>query len=108
MGIASHLGVLLGLPSIGCAKSCLTGTYREPGEKRGMKSALRGGKGYKSAHVGAVLRTRENVRPVFVSPGHLIDIEGSVRMVMACTGRYRIPEPLRCADRTAKKAAKML
>jgi deoxyribonuclease V len=103
LGIASHLGVLLDTPSIGCAKSRLTGDYREPGRKKGMSSLLRDALG---RPVGAVLRTRDNTRPVFVSPGHRMDIMGSIKIVLACTGRYRIPEPLRCADGTAKAARK--
>jgi deoxyribonuclease V len=113
LGIASHLGVLLGIPSVGCAKSRLTGSYREPGRKKGAMSVLRRtakgkGKGPPGQTLGAVLRTRADVRPVFVSPGHLMDIDDSVRIVLACTGKYRVPEPLRCADLSARKAAKML
>jgi len=100
MGIASHLGVLLGLPGIGCAKSRLVGEYDEPGRARGKSSPLV----YEGNTVGAVLRTREGVRPVFVSPGHLIDLEGAVRIVLNSTGKYRISEPLRCAHRAAGRA----
>jgi deoxyribonuclease V len=53
--------------------------------------------------VGAVLRTRDKVRPIFVSPGHRIDLEGALRIVKECLGRYRVPEPLRCADLLTKK-----
>lgn len=104
MGIASHIGVLLDIPSIGCAKSKLVGGFREPGKKKGQWSGLT----YRGETVAAVLRTRDNVKPVFVSPGHRIDLEGAIRIILGCTGRYRIPEPLRCADRAAGRVKKVL
>jgi deoxyribonuclease V len=104
MGIASHLGALLGMPSIGCAKSRLVGEFREPGRRKGSWSPLL----IEGETVGAVLRTREGVRPVFVSPGNRIDLAGSVEIVMRCTGRYRIPEPLRCAHRAAGNVKKVI
>jgi len=99
IGIASHIGVLLNIPTVGCAKSRLVGEYQEPGPARGKWSYLF----YHGVKVGAVLRTRTDVRPVFVSPGHLMDIESSVEIVMKCVTGYRIPEPLRMADRLSKK-----
>lgn len=99
LGLASHLGVLLDAPSIGCAKSRLVGGFTEPGRKKGRRSPLV----YKGRVVGAVLRTRDGVRPLFVSPGHKIDIEGAVDIILRCTPRYRIPEPQRCADRASKR-----
>jgi deoxyribonuclease V len=99
IGIASHLGVVLNIPTVGCAKSRLVGEYQEPGTAKGEWSYLF----YQGVKVGAVLRTRSNVRPVFVSPGHLVDIESSVEIVMKCVTDYRIPEPLRTADRLSKK-----
>lgn len=99
IGIASHLGVLMNIPTVGCAKSRLVGEYQEPGPARGKWSYLF----YRGMKVGAVLRTRTDVRPVFVSPGHLMDIESSVEIVMKCVTDYRIPEPLRMADRLSKK-----
>jgi deoxyribonuclease V len=92
IGIASHMGLLLDKPSIGCAKSRLFGHYKEPGLKRGSFSYLY------DAHkriVGAVVRTRTDVRPVFVSIGHRIDLMTAIRFVMACTSRYRVPDPIR-------------
>lgn len=100
LGIASHLGVLLGVPSIGCAKSRLVGVHGEPGVGKGERTPLLLG----GRPAGAVLRTREGVRPVYVSPGHLIDIEGAVAVVLGCCRRYRMPEPLRCADSAAAAA----
>ncbi len=98
-GIAPHLGVLLGIPSVGCAKSRLIGEYREPGRKKGSWSELV----FEGRAVGAVLRTRDGVRPLFVSPGHLVDLEDSRTVVLASVGAFRIPEPLRCADSAAKR-----
>lgn len=99
IGLATHIGVLLDIPAIGCAKSRLIGEYKEPGFSKGEWSPLN----LKNRTVGAVLRTRENVRPLFVSPGHRIDLEGSVRIALNCTIRYRNPEPLRRADFISKK-----
>lgn len=99
MGIASHIGVLLDAPTIGCAKSRLVGSFKEPGKKKGMWSPLI----YNEEIVGAVLRTRDNVRPLFVSPGHKIDLKTSVGIVLRCTGAYRIPLPQRRADMLTKK-----
>jgi len=104
LGIASHIGVLLNVPTIGCAKSRLIGTYKEPGPKKGTCSSLL----YKKEIVGVVLRTKDNVKPLFVSPGHRIDIQGSMEIVLACSQRYRLPEPLRWADFLSKKIKREL
>ena len=104
LGIASHIGVLLNIPTIGCAKSRLIGTYKEPGPKKGTCSSLL----YKKEIVGVVLRTKDSVKPLFVSPGNRIDIQGSIEIVLACSQRYRIPEPLRRADFISKKIKKEL
>lgn len=92
-GIASHLGVALGIPTVGCAKSRLVGTYEEPGNQRGDWSYLF----HEGRRVGAVLRTRDAVKPVFVSVGHLIDLQGSIDTVLGCGRGYRLPEPQRQA-----------
>jgi len=94
IGIASHFGQSVKRPAIGVAKSRLIGEYREPGKRRGDYSVLK----YRGRTVGAVLRTRTGVKPVFVSPGHLIDWKDSVGWVMKVTGKCRIPEPTRQAD----------
>ncbi len=99
LGLASHMGVLLHLPSIGCAKSRLVGEHDEPAVRKGAWVPLI----YRDRMVGAVLRTRDHVKPLFISPGHRIDIEGSIEIVMHCTGTYRIPEPLRRADFLSKR-----
>ncbi|MEJ5362246.1 MAG: deoxyribonuclease V [Spirochaetota bacterium] len=92
-GIASHIGVLLDIPSIGCAKSRLCGTYTEPGPNRGDRAYL-----YDNDEIiGVVLRTRAHVKPVFVSPGHKIGIDEAADIMMQCTGNYRIPVPTRYA-----------
>jgi deoxyribonuclease V len=99
LGLASHIGVLVGIPSVGCAKSRLVGHYREPEREKGSISLLT----YHGKTVGFAVRTRHDVRPIFVSPGHMIDLAGALEVVLNCTGRYRIPEPLRHADRLSKK-----
>ncbi len=98
-GLASHLGVLLELPTIGCAKSRLYGSCTEPDDKKGATTDILDGEG---RVIGAVLRTRENVRPVYVSVGHKVSLGQAVAVVMACVTRYRIPEPLRRAHSLAK------
>jgi deoxyribonuclease V len=102
LGIASHIGVLLNIPSIGCAKSRLIGDYGEPGLKKGSRSPLK----YHGRTVGSVLRTRDNTRPLFISPGHMVDLKEAVEIVLRCTSGYRIPEPLRRADRLTKTLKK--
>jgi deoxyribonuclease V len=98
MGITAHLGVLLNMPAIGCAKSRLIGDYQNPGAKKGDWSPLK----IEQETVGAVLRTRDGVKPLFISPGHLIDLKGSIKIVLQATSQFRIPEPLRRADRLSK------
>jgi deoxyribonuclease V len=92
-GIASHLGVWLGVPSIGCAKSLLVGEYKEPGAKRGSTAPLV----HRKEQVGVILRTKDNTGPVFVSQGHKISLQRAVEVVLACCTKYRIPEPTRQA-----------
>ncbi|MEX0449000.1 deoxyribonuclease V [Spiribacter sp. 221] len=97
VGIATHLGVLLDTPSIGVAKSRLIGTYDEVGAERGDWQPLMDG----IERIGTVLRTRQGVKPVFVSPGHCCDHDDAVNWTMRCLSRYRLPEPIRAADRFA-------
>lgn len=94
MGIATHLGILLDKPSIGCAKNLLFGNYKEPKNLRGSFSYLLTEKGER---LGAVLRTRNKVKPVFVSVGHKIDLITAIKIILACSRKYRLPEPLRIA-----------
>lgn len=100
MGIATHLGILLDKPTVGCAKTRLFGSYTQPKEKRGSFSYLLDNTGKK---VGAVLRTKDNVRPVYVSIGHKIDLDSSIRIVLLCTKKYRLPEPLRLAHQLTRQ-----
>jgi deoxyribonuclease V len=93
MGIAAHMGILLDLPSIGCAKSRLFGTEAEPGPHQGSFLPLI----EEGRTVGMIVRTRTRVKPVYVSPGHKMDLETSVRIVLSLCRGYRIPEPLRQA-----------
>jgi deoxyribonuclease V len=95
MGIATHMGIVLNKPTIGCAKSRLIGRYKDPGEKVGSCAPLIHGE----ETVGMVLRTRKKVRPIFVSQGHKISLETSVEIVLKCSDGYRIPKPTREADR---------
>jgi len=97
LGIASHLGILTGIPSIGVAKSRLIGRYVEPPNEKGSWSPLRDA----DEIIGAVLRTRKGVSPLFISPGHLISLETSIQFVMACVTRFRLPETTRAAHRLA-------
>lgn len=96
-GIASHVGVILDKPSIGCAKSRLCGTHHEPGSEAGSYVYLYDG----DEIIGAVLRTRDNVSPVYVSVGHRIDLETAIEYVLGCCRGYRLPETTRYADRAA-------
>lgn len=96
-GIASHLGVLLDLPTIGIAKSILVGEATEPGPLPGDAAPLMDG----GESIGMALRTRLRSRPVYVSPGHRVSLEMAVSLVRQCTRGYRLPEPTRLADRLA-------
>jgi deoxyribonuclease V len=102
IGFASHLGVLLNIPSIGCAKSHLFGDYRMPGTTRGSYTVLTNG----PKKLGVVLRTRDKTRPLFVSPGHLVNLNDCRRYVLSSTVKYRIPEPIRCAHKMAGERAR--
>jgi deoxyribonuclease V len=93
LGLASHLGLWLNLPVVGCAKSRLCGTHPPPGERKGERVPLID----KGEQVGVVLTTRDRVRPLFISPGHLIDTAAAAELVLSCTTRYRMPEPTRLA-----------
>ncbi len=101
IGLASHIGLLLDKPSIGCAKTRLIGDYDEVEDEVGCYSNLR----VQKKIVGAVLRTRKNVKPVFVSPGHKIDLNTSIGLILKSCCRYRLPEPVRQAHALVKKTA---
>ena len=93
VGIASHVGLLIGRPTFGCAKSVLVGKYEEPLPERGNWTPLTD----RGEVVGAALRTKSGVQPIFVSPGHLIDLAGAIELTLGCDGGYRQPEPTRRA-----------
>ena len=97
LGIASHLGLCLGIPTIGCAKSRLCGTHAAPGNEAGSFTHLLD----EGEVIGAVVRTREGVKPLYVSIGHKIDLTSAVSWVLACCRGYRLPEPARLAHQAA-------
>lgn len=99
LGIASHIGLLVDVPSIGCAKSRLCGQHEQPGLERGSHVPLV----YKGETIGSVVRTRSRVKPVFVSVGHKLDLRTSVDYVLACCKGYRLPETTRRAHSLASK-----
>lgn len=98
LGIASHLGVFLNRPTIGCAKSRLVGEYIMPDTGKGSVTPLT----FRNEAIGAVVRTRQNVKPVFISPGHLIDIQLAIDIVLYCCRGFRLPEPIRWAHKHAQ------
>ena len=100
-GIACHVGLCLNKPTIGCAKSLLIGRHRVPGLSRGSHTPL-----YDANNrvIGAVVRTRDRVKPVFVSVGHRIGLARAIQLTLACGKGYRIPEPTRQADLLAERA----
>jgi deoxyribonuclease V len=99
-GVACHLGVLTGLPAVGCAKNHLVGEHREPGPRRGDRAPLVDG----GDVLGCVLRTQDGVRPVYVSPGHLIGVDQAADVVLGLCSSYRLPDPLRRADHISRQA----
>jgi deoxyribonuclease V len=105
LGIASHLGVVLDMPTIGCAKSVLTGIFKAPKDKAGSVSYLYDPGTKKSSMkdkeiIGAALRTKDNVKPVFISPGNKITLEESIDIIRKTVRRHRLPEATRLAHET--------
>jgi len=98
LGIAAHLGVMLDWPAIGVAKSLLTGRYREPGLHKGDTSPLLD----KGEIIGTVLRSKDKVKPLFISPGHRISHSAAVDLTLKCLVKHRLPEPTRIADKISK------
>ncbi|UCF30006.1 MAG: endonuclease V [bacterium] len=98
VGLASHIGLITGLPTIGCAKRRLIGEYTDPSAEAGAREPLT-----VSGHpAGFVLRSKRSCRPIFVSPGHLLDPEEALRGTVMCLRGYRLPEPTRLADRLTR------
>lgn len=93
MGIAAHLGSLIGIPTLGCAKKLLFGKYQEPENTKGAYELIKD----KEETIGFALRTKSRVKEVFISPGNKMTMENSLQIAMHCTGNYRIPEPTRKA-----------
>jgi deoxyribonuclease V len=96
-GLASHLGLCLEIPTVGCAKKLLCGKHGELGIHRGSATPLH----LRDEAVGWVFRSRDGVKPIYISPGHLSDLESSKDLIHRCLGRFRIPEPLRQAHNLA-------
>ncbi len=99
MGLASHMGLWFDLPSIGCAKTPLLDEFISPGALKGSFEWIR----KEGKKVGAVLRTKENVKPLFISPGHHIDLSTSIQLILESCKGYRFPEPLRKAHQLSRK-----
>lgn len=99
LGIASHVGLWLDRPTVGCAKSRLFGQFDEPGPRRGDRSPLLDD----DDRIGEVVRTKDRVAPLFVSPGHRCDIASAVKLVLATSGKYRLPGPARMAHEFVNK-----
>ena len=93
-GLASHLGVLLDVPTIGVSTRILVGQHEELDNERGDQAPII----YKEQHIGIALRSKNNVKPVYVSVGHKTDLSSAIDIVMGCVTRYRRPEPLRMAQ----------
>ena len=93
-GLACHIGVLFDKPTIGCAKSLLVGEYEEPGAETGAAAPLY----FRGERVGMVLRTRDRVKPIYVTQGHRVSLARAVKLVRKCLDGYRIPKPTREAD----------
>lgn len=96
-GIACHLGLWLDKPSVGCGKTLLVGQHVEPPDERGGFAGLVD----KGEIIGAALRTRPHVKPVYISVGHRCDLASALALTMACVGKYRLPEPIRAAHHAA-------
>ncbi len=106
LGLAAHLGLFFDKPTIGCAKSRLIGSYKEPGLQKGAHSLLKDKQGKPSTQyetIGAVLRTRTNVKPVFVSVGNKCLLKDAIEITLACAVKYRLPEPTRLAHQLVSK-----
>ncbi len=97
LGLGAHVGLLLDVPAIGCAKSRLCGAHETPGDEAGSTAALTDG----DEVIGAVLRTKTGVKPLYISTGHRIGLDEAVKWVLACCRGYRLPEPTRLAHLAA-------
>ena len=98
-GLACHLGVATGIPTIGVGKSHYLGQYEPPGPHRGDWNPITD----RGERIGAIVRTRPNVRPIYVSVGHRVDLAAAVAITLRCVTRYRLPEPTRLAHQQASR-----
>ena len=98
-GLACHLGVLTGIPTIGCASRPLVGYHDPPGPVKGSWTYLM----EEGTPIGAVVRTRSGTRPIFVSIGHRVDLDSAIKWTLACCPTFRLPGPLRVARRAARQ-----
>lgn len=98
MGIAAHLGALLDMPSLGVAKKKLCGNHEEPEDRKGSTVPLF----HRGEQIGIVLRSREGVKPLYISPGHRMGMDSALSFALHCLTRYRLPEPTRLADKFSK------
>ncbi len=98
LGLASHIGFLTGVPTVGCAKSLLVGDCNQPGSEPGDHTPIT----LKGSTVGYALRSKRGCKPLYVSPGHLLDPEAAMKAVLMCLKGYRLPEPTRLADKLSK------
>ncbi len=97
MGIAAHMGLWLDRPTVGCGKSHYIGEYEMPALEKGSRSPLMHG----GERLGVVMRTRTGVQPIYISVGHLCELESAAALALSCTTKYRLPEPIRAAHKAA-------
>jgi len=100
IGLATHLGVILDIPTVGCAKNLLVGEHNAVGKERGSWSALR----ENEEHIGAALRTQREVQPIYVSTGHRVSLASAIDWTLLTTKQYRVPKPVRQADQLVQAA----
>jgi deoxyribonuclease V len=100
IGIASHFGFIVDLPSIGCGKTLLTGLYRDPGPSKGEHTPLVD----RNETIGVILRSKEKVAPIYISPGHRMTLDRAVEIVLSSQTKYRLPEPIRLAHHWVNEA----
>jgi deoxyribonuclease V len=102
LGLAAHVGLFVEIPTIGCAKSRLVGEYEDPDKEKGSFEPMY----YKNQQIGTVLRTRTNVKPIFVSPGNKISIKQATKWALKAAVKYKLPEPVRLADKEVSRFKK--
>ena len=101
IGLATHMGILLDIPTIACSRTPLWNDYEEPETKKGSHTFYKEGK----EKIGCVLRSKDNIKPIFITPGHKTSLESSIEIILKCCTKYRLPEPIRKAHISAKRYA---